>query len=468
MASAQPSQRKKLRHFIGAVFALSIGIWESGQAIAAEAPLTPDQIAYYQSGDENARVRLLIEMTHTGHLDAAETLLKRFPLQGKLAENRTLFLEGLILENRGQLNASTVKFRSALANDPKLTMVRAELAQVLARLDETDSAKHHLELLVAEAPSPEQAAGIRSFMQQLDANHPLKFSGFVAVAPSTNINLGSSHDTVYAPGLGGVGGAGSSWQIAPANQKQSGTGITAGANLGFAHHLGDHFQGVLAAGAVGTYYPTLSAATLGLSQSAELRYLTTTGYLGLGGISSETIDPVNRALAYTSYGLRGSFETMLTQRDQLAGSATFEFRNYPGGPASNGTALMLSSVLTHAIDSSSNVALILGYENVNQQIDFNSYHDGTLGLGFYKELPHGITLEGQATARFAGFDGVNPLALVTRTDENYTGSLTLTKRDWYFLGLAPSLNYTYTRNVSNIAVYDYDSHAVDVRLTKKF
>ena len=196
------------------------------------------------------------------------------------------------------------------------------------------------------------------------------------------------------------------------------------------------------AGAVGTYYPTLAATTLGLSQSAELRYLFQDNYVGLGGVSSQAVDPINRNIAYTSYGPRASLDYMLTPRDQLTGSATYEWRFYPGNSTANGNALLISSVLTHAFDSSSNVALILGYENVTQQIDFNSYYDGTVGLGFYKELPKGITLEGQGTARFAGFDAVNPLALITRYDENYTGSLTLTKRDWNIYGFAPSLNYT--------------------------
>jgi hypothetical protein len=460
--------KRKLHRLAGAVFAVAVVALSGNFATAAEFQLKPEQIAYYQSGTEGARVRLLIELIHSGHADMAEALLQRFPLQGPLAENRTLFLQGLILEMRGQLTASAAKFRAALANDAKLTLVRSELAQVLARLDETDSAKHHLELLAADAQTPQQAAGIRSFMQQLDANHPLKFSGFVSLAPSTNINLGSSHQTVATPGLTGLGGSGTSWNIDPSSQKQSGTGVSAGVNVGFSHHLGDHFQGILAAGAVGTYYPTLSATTLGLSQSAELRYLIKDGYIGLGGVSTQAVDPINRNLAYSSYGLRGSFETMLTQRDQLSTSATYEWRNYPGSTSSNGNAFLLSSVITHAIDSSSNVALILGYENVTQQDAFNSYYDGTLGFGFYKELPRGITLEGQGTARLAAFDAQNPLATIIRYDENYTGSINLTKRDWNLLGFAPSLNYTYTRNVSNIAVYDYDGHAVDFRLTKKF
>ncbi len=463
MARFKTLQNSKLRQILGAVFALSLSLFSS-DAKAADFKLDAQQISYYQSGTETARVRLLIELIKNNHADMAESLMKRFPLEGALAQNRILFLEGLILESRGQLTASTTKFRGALANDPKLTLVRSELAQVLARLDETDSAKHHLELLAADAPNADQAAGIRSFIQQLDEHHPLTFSGFVSVAPSTNINLGSSHQNVNTI----LTGPSDPWNIDPANQKQSGIGITAGANVGYAHRLSDHLQGVLAAGANGTYYPTLSFASVGFNQSAELRYLFSDSYFGLGGVSSQSIDSVNRNLAYTSYGPRASIQLMLSPRDQLEGSATYEWRNYQNDPTASGHALLLSSILTHAIDSSANIALILGYENVARQIDFGSYYDGTIGLGFYKELPKGITLEGQGSVRLAGWDAVNPLAGYTRYDQNYTGSITLTKRDWNLLGFAPSLNYTYTRNVSNIAVWDYDSHSVDLRLTKKF
>ena len=70
--------------------------------------------------------------------------------------------------------------------------------------------------------------------------------------------------------------------------------------------------------------------------------------------------------------------------------------------------------------------------------------------------------------RFAQFGDVTPVYNLTRTDQRYTGSATLTKRDWNWFGFAPSLNYTYVRNVSNIDLYDYDSHSVDFRLTKDF
>ena len=190
--------------------------------------------------------------------------------------------------------------------------------------------------------------------------------------------------------------------------------------------------------------------------------------MGLGIVGSEGIDTLNKSISYTSFGPRLSFAHRITERDQLSTGLTYEWRNYSTGSTYNGNALTISAIFTHALDSSSNVAFIMGYDSVVQQNAFNSYYGGTIGFGFYKELPRGFTAQGQGTAHLANFYDVNPFALVTRADQNLTGSLTLTKRDWNIAGFAPSLNYTYTRNFSNISLYDFDSHSVDLRLTKDF
>ena len=434
----------------------------------AEPTITAQNIAAYQAADENHRIRILIKLVGAGYMNAAEQMLHTFPLQGPLAANRTLYIEGLIAEKRGHLTEAAAKFRSALASDPHLTLVRVELTKVLADLDETDSAKHHLQLLEAETTDPQQLASMRSFMESLDARHPFTFSGFVSIAPSTNINQGSSQTTVYSPGIAGVDGVSAVGTIAPSSQAMSGVGIIAGGNVGFTHRLSDHWQGVLAAGLSSVYYPSLNSVSVSASQSAEARYLIKDGYLGFGGAASESADPINLDLAYTSVGPRISMAKLLTQRDQLTASALYEWRNYVTSPTSNGNALTVNAVLTHALDSTANIALLGGYENVTQQLAFNSYQDVSVGLGVYKELPHGITAQLQGTARFAGFDDVNPLTLSTRQDQNLVGSITLTKRDWNLYGFAPSLNYTYTRNFSNISVYDFYSHNVDFTLTKNF
>ena len=469
MLSQKPCQSFKGRKFISALFALAFApLAFIPQHAAAEPAVTAKNMAAYQAADEDHRIHILLKLVGAGYVNAADQMLHQFPMQGPLAQNRTLYVEGLIAKNRGHLTEAAAKFRAALANDPHLTLVRVELTKVLADLDENDSAKHHLKLLESETQDPQQLAGIRSFMERLDSKHPITFSGFVSVAPSTNINQGSSHSTVYSPGLDGVNGVNPVGTIPAASQKMTGLGVVGGVNLGYNHRLGDHWQAVLAAGLSASYYPTFSSTSVSASQSAELRYLIKDGYLGFGGIASESADPVHLALGYTGYGPRISMAKLLTARDQLTASATYEWRNFINGPSQSGTAFAVNAVLTHALDSTSNVAFLVGYENVAQQLDYNSYQDVSFGLGAYQEFSHGITAQTQTTLRLAGFNAINAAQNATRQDQNLTASINLTKRDWNLLGFAPSLNYTYTRNFSNFALFDYDSHNVDFRLTKNF
>ena len=446
----------------------------------AEPHVSANQISIYQNSEEGKRVHILIELCKAGFVNSAEMLLHRFPLQGPNATNRTLFISGLIAEKRGALPQAATNFRAALANDPRLTMVRAELALVLARMNEPDSAKHHLELLAADLKDPQQQAGIRSFVDSLNASHPLTFSGFVSIAPSTNINQGSSHNTLSSTNVpdslaidqnGNVVG-GVSYNplgtIPIEYQRQSGIGIVAGGSANYTKNLSERIQGVITAGVTGTYYPVTGLTGGSLNQSVELRYLNSRGYIGLGGTANEGVDTQARALNSTSYGPRLSVLHRITERDQLSASLSYEWRNYPTSPTYSGNALTASSVFTHALDSSSNLAVILGYDSVTQQIDYNSYYGGTFGLGFYKEMPHGFTVQGQGTAHLAQFYATYAYQTFARADANLTGSLTLTKRDWNWFGFAPSLNYTYVRNFSNISIFDFDSHSVDFRLTKDF
>ena len=50
---------------------------------------------------------------------------------------------------------------------------------------------------MAQAPNDHEAQGIRSFIDTIDARRPFTFNTFISVAPSTNVNNGSSIEKVY-------------------------------------------------------------------------------------------------------------------------------------------------------------------------------------------------------------------------------------------------------------------------------
>ena len=443
-----------------AILALT-GVLSRSPAEAAVAKPQPNQIAAYEGLNEGGRVRILIMLAKTDRADQAEFLLQHYPLAGPLAANRKLFIEGLICSSRKDLPGAAAKYRQALASDPHLTLVRSELAQTLAGMDENESAKHHLELLKADAPDLAQAQGVQSFIDRIDEKRPYTVAGYVSLAPSTNFNGGSSHTTVYSPVLG--------WgDIPQTSQKTSGVGVSGGVSLGFSKRLNDYFQVVTAANVDGRAYADSQYDLLSFSESAEMRRIISGGYLSAGLVSSQLVAPAALKLSYYSYGPRLAFAKDLSQRNRLVASTVYEFRDYGKDSYQNGWASTNTATISHAVDSSFSLNATAGYDHVAQGFDFTSYHTYSIGVGAYKELSHGITVQLDAMAKFSDFEGINPVAMLAREDQRYIGSITLTKRDWNLMGFAPTLNYTYTRNASNIALYDYDSHSVELRLTKDF
>jgi outer membrane protein len=446
------------------ICALSCVILSSTAVMAKRASVepTPQQISEYEASNEKTRVNLLIHLSKSGQHELAASLLKRYPLTGNFARNRTIFIEGLILHGRGNLTGAAQKYRSALANDPSLTLVRSELAQTLFELQEDDSAKHHLSLLMAEAPSEAEAKGIRSFIDTIDARRPFTFNTYISLAPSTNVNNGSSLKTIYDPFGGQI-------TIDPDSRKKSGVGLSTGASAGYAKRLGNDFSFVMGGSANAYLYDKKVYNSLGTSESAELRYIYDGGHLGFGMVASQTTKSDASGFSYYSYGPRVSLQKDFTPRDQLNLSSVYEWRNYPDNSLNDGTALMVDGSFNHAFTADLNVSVNAGFDRIISGIDYNSYRSYSAGLGLYKELPYGITtnLHGEySTSNFDAMLGF-PYFLV-RKDKRYTGTISLTKRDFNIWGYAPALEYTYLYNHSNIANYEFDSHALDFRLTKDF
>jgi outer membrane protein len=433
-------------------------------AVLAKAAVEPNpqQISEYEASTEATRVKLLITLARAGQQDLAESLLKRYPLTGEFGPNRQLFIEGLILKARGNLTGAAKKYRAALADDPGLTLVRSELAQTLFTLQEDDSAKHHLNLLMAEAPDEYQAQGIRSFIDAIDARRPFTFSAYVSVAPSTNVNNGSSNKTIYSPLFG------ADLDIDDESREQSGVGFSTGLSAGYSHRLGNDFSVVLGGGINATVYTDSDYNSFNASQSAELRYLLTGGFLGAGLVASENMKNDELGLSYYSYGPRISLQKAVSAKDRLNLSSVYEWRNYSDYSESDGTALLIDGSWSHAFDSSLIGSLSAGYDDVETGIDYNSFETYSGGFGVYKELPKGITVNLSGELRLSEFDAVHPIAGIVREDRRYMGSVAFTKRDFNIWGYAPAIEYTYIYNNSNISIFEFDSHAIDFKLSKDF
>jgi tetratricopeptide (TPR) repeat protein len=438
--------------------------------------LTQVQLAEYSNLPEDGRIQLLIQLAKTGQHETAASLLKRFPLQGRHAANRTLFVEGLILRARGKPSKAAAKYRAALADDPSLSLVRAELAEALNEIGEHDSAKHHLKLLMGDAPDPAAAAGIQSFIDRIDAERPYTVSAFISVAPSTNINNGSANETIYfdyVPVIyySGIPIAlgGPEADIPENSQKQSGIGLAAGVNAGYSKRLNDDFSAVVGLGVNGRVYDDSDFNQFTASQSVELRYLYQDGYAGIGPVASQVSSGSGIDVGYWSVGPRVSLSHQINSRNRINVSTTLEFRNYDDATLNNGYAVLNNVSLTHILAPGVVGFAGGGFDRIETDDNSTEYWSYSARLGLYKEWTWGLTTNTQVEARFSDYDGPFSFLMADdRHDERFAATASLTKRDFDIWGYAPVIEYTYTMNDSNVAYYEYDSHTIDFRLTKDF
>jgi outer membrane protein len=457
----------RLRVAIGLTAIALTWVGASRQSIAQSyAGPTQEELQAYKSSPEASKVSLLIKLAQNGDHEFADRLLREIPLKGEFAANRTLFIKGLVLKARGDYTGAVAKFRKALADDPKLTLVRAELAKTLVILDENDSAKHHLQLLAADAPTENEAGAVRSFIDQVDARTPFKFSGYASLAPSTNINGGANAKKVYVPQFG--------FEYDNDGAKKSGLGVAAGGSFGYSRRVGNEWSVVLASGVNANVYGDTRSNNLSLSQSIESRYRIEGGHIGFGLVGSyvSSAPPVGQdnRIHVTTFGPRVSLVKQVGLRDSLSTSATLEQRDVSASVDADGQVLNVNAAWTHMFDSSFNITLSAGAEKGMLESKGNSYNALSGALSMYKEMPLGVTINTSLGLRHSEY--LAPHWLVPggkeRVDNRVSANATITKRDLNLFGFAPSLSYTYVRNLSNVTLNDYDSHSVDFRLTKDF
>ncbi len=464
MFATLQSKRYSERHCFGALyfFAVLFLTLEVSITPATAIEIPPEALLAFKRADESERIRFLIQLAKSGDHELARTLLEKQVLEGEHAANRTLYIEGLILKGEGKPVLAIDKFRAALASDPSLTLVRSDLIEALVEIEQDDAAKHHLRLLESEAPDETTASGIRSFIEQINARRPYTINAYVSAAPTTNINNGTRNRKVYSPFLR------QTFEIDPDSREKDAFGLSFGVNGSFSKRLSEDYRFIASGNIETRIYDNFDYNALGASQAAELRHIFDRGYISLGFISSQDLSSDDLDLSHVSYGPRFAAEVAIDHQNRFNGTATYEWHDFQGSSESDNAVFSIDGSLTHAFNSTFTTSVSAGYANTQAVLDTLSFDTWSGGMTLYKEVSNGLTFDVGGELRFSKFDELNVAAAVTREDIKFIGTVALTKRDLSFLGIAPSLQYTFIFNDSNIAVFDFDSHSLDLKFTKSF
>jgi outer membrane protein len=470
--SVPPSASRFSRPWVALVLGalvLALGAAElHAQAVAPPQVHTasPQQVeAEWPRLTNSQKFVLLDQLVQTGNADIAARLLPQTQASSTPERKQLQFYTGLVAKAEGRPKDAIPIFRELLANDPHFARVRLELARALFEAQEDEAAKHHFEMVLGgSAADPDLSNSVKAYLTALESRRRWEFSSYVSVAPSTNLNQGSANRVVELNGL--------PFELSEANRKKSGVGVITGAQGGYRQPLTDTVDLIATAGVHLKRYgqkdfnDTLAAASLGP------RYRFDNGQIGIYG----TIDKKWMADADLSTGFGGlvAGSYRLGVQDIVHGDVGCTRRRYSADwqatdlTYQDGQTCSVSGRFEHALDITSFVRVLGAYGREKT----NTLHlDNTMwnaGAGIHRELPMGFTVYLQGLYTQRGYDGVFPTTTQARRDQRLDLSINVTKRDFEIFGLAPMVQYTYTRNDSNVGFYQYDAHGVSVTLTKRF
>ncbi|MCD7060989.1 surface lipoprotein assembly modifier [Pelagibacterium xiamenense] len=368
-------------------------------------------------------------------------------------------LEGIILLRDGRVDEAVTVFRAILAARPDFTPARVELARALRMKGETDAAYHQFELLAHGGAHPALRQMAADAMDALRAERPLGASVRFALVPSTNFNKGSGHETFDTGGL--------VFSIDENARARTGLGVALGATAFAAFRIdedndltvsliGDTTKYVDAAdydhaqaGLELTYAHRRQGLMIGLGPVARYQWSGWEPYLASYGAAIEAAAPVGPGDLVTA-----TFEVLA--RD-------FAVLDHRDGWQATGTI-----GLQHRFSPSASLAVTLGTTLERTQRPHIDHNDIVVGVTLRNEWHGGLITSLFASYEHHAYLGDYPAVGAPRADHKITAGVTLAHRAIDIAGFMPQVSYQYSRQVSNVTFFDYDSHDVRLGLTQSF
>ncbi|MCY0146781.1 surface lipoprotein assembly modifier [Hoeflea sp. G2-23] len=430
------------RLFVLGVCITALGIF---QAVAVAAP----------AQQPNAIIGLL----EAGEYDAARDELRRFLAGRKDTSLHIAHLEGLIARHKGEDAKAVEIFRFILSRQPNFTPSRIELAKTLASEGHFDSASYQLRIIELSSDDPEVRRQATSFGSAIRDQKPLSFSGYFSILPSTNVNRGTGNKTIT------IGGA--KFVINDEGRQQSGVGVAAGGSFRRGFALGDQRQ-ILWSGAVDTkkyqdrqFDETTLSTSVAIAQklrgfnaeiglTADHQWRGWQPYMLRYGVFANTaykLMPLN-TLSFGGSLRRQEYDDRFAYRDGwiARGSIAFHHAYTP----------TLSMMLSANVTAERTTLNHLDHNDLQGQFQINKNWAGGLMTNFF------------AKAETHHYLGPFPGTTITRNDTLWSLGMTASHRDFSYHGFRPEISYQYTKQISNISFYDYDTHDIGIYLTRNF
>jgi tetratricopeptide (TPR) repeat protein len=410
-------------------------------------------------------VRAAEKLVFAGQYEAALPFIEAL----KAAPDKTFerrFLAGYVAAETGRYDEAIENFRAILADDPKQTRVRLELARALLLKGDKSAADHHFRLAEQDRTLPQEiAATVRSTRGIIRDQRIWSFRFDVGLAPDTNINNATSAeqiDLLVSPNNR------LPFTLNPDARAKSGLGLTGSFSGGLRLKQSDQTAILIDGDGQFTLYEqsdfndVMLQLAVGPEQKLSARTSVTLQAVALNRwFGGET--------AQRQFGLKAGLTTYLDQGQRLGVQLDARRTDSGFGTAYDvwqyGTYATYERVVAKSMIASA--SLFGRRESLKADAFANTEVGANIGIG--GELPRGINAGLSGGLSYAGYDA--PQILFSndpRHDWRANFRAYLGSRAIRVLGFSPSVTYTFTHIGSNYRFYDSDRHRLRFVLARYF
>ena len=375
------------------------------------------------------------------------------------------FLEGYIAAETGHLDVAAAKFRAVLAVRPDMTRARLELARVLMLQGKDRAADYHFRLAEDDGGLTDDVRrALYAARSSIRSRERWNLSLGFGLAPDTNINSATNDKTVNIS----FGDITLPLKLDPQARRSTGIGQTLSVaaqgrvplskKIALVGRLDGY--GVNYSGAYADDMAVLLAAGPEMSPTDRVR-------LRLEGLVARRW--YGRHLATRQTGLRLGGDKVPPHGGSIGAEIEARRTRSPINDGLDGWTYSARLSQEHVVSRSLFVGVTAFARRDALAASYFSNKEAGVMAGIGGELPHGFNAGLSTQLSYAWYD--EPLrALVPepRRDWRLSTRLYAASRRLRIGDFAPPISYSFTRNISNLGLYDFKRHRIEAQFTRIF
>lgn len=389
-----------------------------------------------------------LDYVRAGNYAAARALLAKEVKGRPDAPLHRVFLEGVILEQKGDLRAAASVFRQLLKIAPRFEPARLALAAVLSRMGNQRAALYQAEQLAATTPDARLRATLQKNIAAMGGGRRGGVALRFGLLPSSNANHATSQKTVL---IGGV-----PFVLTPASREASGVGLTFGAT---AWHRWLLSEAWLATGQLSydhwaynrSVIPSQSLITARLDFNGAFRRTA----VSFGPRFDSTLQ--DGSPYRNRVGLGASLSYSVTRKGTLGLSGDYYRQFYPTQAYLSGHRASLTPSYTQHFNKAWSLGFGLPLVWESTQRNYLDHRDTGVEVTLSHDSRAGLHLRLDLSYSTNRYGGIYPGMGRVRRDDVIIAGVTVSDDRIHLGKLVPEFSITRTVNASNISIQSYQS-----------